>query len=341
MIAGDPTVIPLGDVDLSSDGYSVTPQDVSIYLLTATAQGATTSAAITADGQNITIPNGSSPIVYDNVNNLIWVVMGIGDSLVYRLNASDGSQVGEPIAVDYGPVALAFDGTYVWVACFIANSLTRIRASDGTVQGNYIPVGQTPLVIHYDPVNDLIWVINSADETLSRIHASDGSSAGDPVKVGRQPISLTFDGTNIWVVNSGDSTISLIRASDGTIVGSPVQSNFALSLMFDGNNVWAGCFDQTVKKFDSQGNVLATYPAAATNPVDILFDGTNIWTANNSASTVSMLRAYDGTMFGSFPVGTNPFSLAFDGTYLWVISMDGDSNSVLLRFWIKPQSPDT
>jgi 3D (Asp-Asp-Asp) domain-containing protein len=338
MIAGDPTVIPLGNVDLSSNGYSVGPQDVSIYLLTATAQDETTSATITADGQNINIPDGSSQIVYDSANNLIWLIMGIGNSLVYRFNASDGSQVGEPIDVDNGPVALAFDGTYVWVACLIANSLTRILASDGTVQGNYIPVGKVPLALQYDSVNDLIWVINNRDKTLSRIRTGDGSSAGAPVKVGRQPIALTFDGINIWVVNAGDNTISLIRASDGTIVGSPIPSNSALSLTFDGNNVWAACFDQTVKKFDSQGNVLATYQAADTNPVDILFDGTNIWTANNSASTVSMLRAYDGTVFGSFPVGTNPYSLAFDGTYLWVISMDNGSNSVLLRFWVKPQS---
>src|SRR4026209_1206269 len=36
-----------------------------------------------------------------------------------------------------GPEAVAFDGTYVWVATQFNNSITRIRVSDGTLAGTF------------------------------------------------------------------------------------------------------------------------------------------------------------------------------------------------------------
>ena len=47
-----------------------------------------------------------------------------------------------------GPEAVAFDGTYVWVATQFNNSITRIRVSDGAIAGTFV-VGKRPVALLY------------------------------------------------------------------------------------------------------------------------------------------------------------------------------------------------
>ena len=47
-----------------------------------------------------------------------------------------------------GPEAVAFDGTYVWVATQFNNSVTRIRVSDGVISGTFT-VGKRPVALLY------------------------------------------------------------------------------------------------------------------------------------------------------------------------------------------------
>jgi hypothetical protein len=62
-------------------------------------------------------------------------------------------------------------------------------------------------------------------------------------------------------------------------------------------------------------------------PIGVVSDGTNIWVANGMSSTVTKLRASDGTVLGTFPVGKFPNGVAFDGTNIWVAN--GESNNVM------------
>lgn len=339
LTVGNPSLVPLGDVPLISSSYPVEPVGVSTYLLTAASEGTATSQATAAAGEDMTPPAGGSGLLYDDVNKVIWVLQPLAGNFVGRISPSDGSPVGQSIAVDFGPFGIVFDGTSIWVACAIANSVTRIRASDGTVQGGYLPVGSFPLAIAYDWVNKLIWTVNNQGGTVSRLNQSDGSSAGPDIKVGTQPISLTFDGTNVWVVNTAEATISLIKASDGTI-GNPIPSQKALQLTFDGTNVWAACYDGTVKKFDSAGNAIGVSQTGCTDPSAILWDGTYIWVADVGTNTVSVLQGADGTVVGVFPATADVQSLAFDGNYLWVFSNNStNGTNALSRYWAQHQAP--
>ena len=53
-------------------------------------------------------------------------------------------------------------------------------------------------------------------------------------------------------------------------------------------------------------------------PVGVAFDGANIWVANFNSNNVTKLRASDGALLGTMPLGSNPALLAFDGTNMWV-----------------------
>jgi hypothetical protein len=68
--------------------------------------------------------------------------------------------------------------------------------------------------------------------------------------------------------------------------------------------------------------------SGASMPDAAAFDGANIWVASGGSNNVTKLRASDGTVLGTFPVGVNPTGVAFDGANIWVA---GGNNVTKLR----------
>ena len=61
--------------------------------------------------------------------------------------------------------------------------------------------------------------------------------------------------------------------------------------------------------------------------VGIAFDGANIWVTNEASSTVTKLRASDGSNLGVFSAGVAgslPRGIAFDGANVWVANYVND-----------------
>src|ERR1044072_2017622 len=56
-----------------------------------------------------------------------------------------------------GPEAVAFDGTYIWVAMQYTDSVTRVRATDSVVSGTFA-VGKRPVALLY--AGSAIWTAN-------------------------------------------------------------------------------------------------------------------------------------------------------------------------------------
>src|SRR6476661_9936404 len=95
------------------------------------------------------------------------------------------------------PTYMAFDGENIWVLNQGDDSVTKLRASDGSVQGNFLLI-LGPQGIVFDGSN--IWVSSFSLAKLIKLRASDGSLLGI-FRVGQGPQGLTFDGANIWVAN--------------------------------------------------------------------------------------------------------------------------------------------
>src|SRR4029077_627243 len=75
-------------------------------------------------------------------------------------------------AVGANPLRIAFDGASVWVTNEESFSVTKVRASDGAVQGNFT-VRNAPVGISFDGAN--IWVANANGANVSKLRASDGA----------------------------------------------------------------------------------------------------------------------------------------------------------------------
>jgi DNA-binding beta-propeller fold protein YncE len=64
-------------------------------------------------------------------------------------------------------------------------------------------------------------------------------------------------------------------------------------------------------------------------PGNAAFDGANIWATNLLDNTVSKLRASDGKNMGTFPTGKFPWVIAFDGSSIWIADILANAVSKL------------
>ncbi len=221
------------------------------------------------------------------------------------------------------PQGVTFDGTNIWVANSMSNTVTKLQAATGAVLGTY-PVGSSPFAMASDGLN--IWVVNQDDNTVTKLKAIDGTVLGT-YPVGNYPWGIAFDGTNIWVANDYDNSVTKLQASNGNVLGTYTNGfNYPGGAAFDGTNIWiANSGANTVVRLrPNDGSVLGTY-AAGDIPSGLVYDGANMWVVNSSDSTVTKVRASDGTVLGTYNVGNGAENAAFDGANIWVANYGGGS----------------
>jgi len=73
------------------------------------------------------------------------------------------------------PLGLAFDGANIWTANGNDGTVTKLRASDGELQGTF-QAGHSPSGIVFDGTN--IWVSSIEGNKLTKLRASDGEVLG-------------------------------------------------------------------------------------------------------------------------------------------------------------------
>ena len=230
---------------------------------------------------------GVNPIIFDG--DEIWVATSdTSPGQITRIRASDGSLVSTINPVTSSHWGMAFDGANVWVTNTDTDNVTKIRASDNAILGNYA-VGDGPTGIAFDGTH--VWVANNHSGTVTKLRASDGGFVGT-YTVGANPYGVAFDGANIWVANSGSATVSVLRANDGSRAHVCSVSAGPIWLAFDGYHMW-------VTHYLSQGFITRltstsgldcgpspTFPTGS-YPLGIAFDGANMWVADSYSSSVS------------------------------------------------------
>lgn len=234
---------------------------------------------------------------------------------------------GSVFAVGGSPDSAAFDGERIWVTNRTGNSVTVLRAYDGSTAMTVPTGGNWPYGLAFDGAN--MWVPNNSSGNVVALRASDGAVV-KTVPLATSPTDAAFDGTNVWVANFMSGTVSVIRASDGAVLMTPVVGGAPIALAFDGTNMWAADFyGTTVSVLRISDGGLVMKPTVGSAPRRMAFDGTNMWVANWSSANVTVLRASDGAFVRTIPVGTQPCALAFDGANMWVANNGSNSVSVL------------
>src|SRR5262249_15199928 len=120
-------------------------------------------------------------------------------------------------AVPGHPKTLGFDGANIWVTG--STTLTKLRASEGTILGTFGSPGANCTGLAFDGAN--IWV--ACNDRVVVLRPSCGAQIGC-VSVSRTGIdgTIAFDGANIWVTNSnpggGGNPVTKLRASEGVLL---------------------------------------------------------------------------------------------------------------------------
>jgi DNA-binding beta-propeller fold protein YncE len=90
---------------------------------------------------------------------------------------------------------------------------------------------------------------------------------------------------------------------------------------------WPIAFGSTVTKLRASDGSVVGIFTAGSSPQFLAFDGANLWVSNVGSNTVTKLRALDGSVLGTFPEAQR-HGLAFDGANIWVTNTD---NSVVSK----------
>ncbi len=221
------------------------------------------------------------------------------------------------------------DGADLWVANFSANSVSRVRASDGKLLENW-----TGATFPFGVVVAMGRILVTGSDNPGRLYHIDPSQPAGTVttvasNLGAFPTGIAFDGARFWVAGSGVSIVtpsaSLPWAVTTVTAGLPSLSG----ALYDGKNVWVTEHAGTLLKLDNSGAILQTVTVGS-QPEFPVFDGTNIWVPNAFSNSVSVVRASTGAVLATLTGnGLNlPVSAAFDGTRVLVTNNGGNSVSL-------------
>ena len=231
------------------------------------------------------------------------------------------------------PLLAEFDGQDVWVANGQGGSVTRVRASDGSVLGTWTGGSITYGILV--AMGRIFATGQNVPGTLYRIDPSLPPGAVTTVasNLGNLSIGITFDGARIWTANAGGG--ASIVTPGATIPWSVTTVTAGLGsglvgALYDGSNVWVTELSSNkLHKLDVNGAILQTVTVES-GPSWPAYDGTNIWVPNVGANSVSVVKASNGAVLATLTGNGmfNPRAAAFDGLRVLVTSSGNSSVSL-------------
>jgi hypothetical protein len=226
------------------------------------------------------------------------------------------------------------DGADLWVANQQANTVSRVRASDGKLLETWTGAGRATGVLS---AMNRIFVTGDGNfsnpGSLYRIDPSQPAGVVTTVasNLGNFSNGITYDGTHIWTGNNGSVSIVTPGATIPWTVTTVTAgfSQFVYGALYDGANVWVTDSGAGLRKLDANGAILLTVTVGSL-PLFPVFDGTNIWVPNENTPSVSVVRASNGAVLATLTGNGlgDPFTAAFDGQRILVTSHGSNNVSV-------------
>ena len=177
------------------------------------------------------LPHVPSTLLW--ANSHLWTANAIAGTVT---RVTRDGQVLADVPVGEGPLAVAFDGTSLWVANKEGKSLVQVDPRTSKVEMTLDLEGE-PLALIFDGRS--LWV---ALGDLGQVIQVDPQSAsiGDRVDVGADPSALLFDGESLWAAAPKAGKVFRIRLSDASVIqtisvqGAPI----ALQSFSCGDGCW-------------------------------------------------------------------------------------------------------
>ncbi len=246
-----------------------------------------------------------------------------------------GGLFGGPKVATYpvgdSPRAVLFDGKSVWVANFLASTLTQLSATGcanssdpcGKASNTFI-TDKLPVGLAFD--GQSLWIASSLGQSLAKFDPAAGREVAR-YRLPNVPSAVLLVGDELWVANAFTSTVTRV-GRDGTIIGDYLAGQHPVALAYDDHSVWVANQDSaTITQLDpASGAILNTYQPGG-QPAALAFDGHHLWAALSDKNEVAELDPGSGTVLARVAVGKKPVSLFYDGATLWSADQAGNSVS--------------
>jgi len=277
-------------------------------------------------------PVGDSPRALLAVGDSIWVANG-NDDTIARLAATGCADSPDPCGqalasynVSRLPVALAHDGTWLWIASAFSRMLTQLDPFDGREIAQ-LPLPNVPTAMVY--AEGFLWTANEFAGSVTKISA-EGGVVGD-FPVGSGPRALVSDGESLWVASEkGESVVRLDPGSGEFVASFPVAGG-PVALEFDGSALWVALSDSAeVVALDRSNGSIVKRVTIGGRPVALLFDGETLWVADQIGDSVIGLDVATAEPRTTLSVEGGPFAFA------WLACGEGCGD-----LWVASEAADT
>ncbi len=197
------------------------------------------------------------------------------------------------------PTSVALDGADLFVTNGGNNSVTEVKASDGSFVATLSAKRfgfDTPTAIV--AVGNDLFVANSANNSVTEF----GASSHKHIRTIRgtsysfaDPIALASSGQDLFVLN-GAGSITEVATGTGTLIGTASGSVFGFSqptglAVADGDVFVANSASDTVTVLSAENRAFVGSLSGPTfdfsTPTGVAFDGTNVWVTNQGAASVT------------------------------------------------------
>jgi transglutaminase-like putative cysteine protease len=192
----------------------------------------------------------------------------------------------------------AFDGKFLWVADYKADTLFKIDVGSGEITGSVPSPGFWPMGLAWDGTH--LWNTDSKRKKIFKVDPRDGTILNAINAPSDDPEGLAWDGETLWVSDSKNGKIMKIDLSDGTatkILTAPANS--ANGLTYDGTYLW--CSDRMTDELymiePDSGEVLMVLDAPGQYPRGMAWDGECLWNVDHQKDRLYRLVRQDEELY--------------------------------------------
>ncbi|MDD4250193.1 MAG: beta-propeller fold lactonase family protein, partial [Methanosarcina sp.] len=260
-----------------------------------------------------------------NWNNIVFVI----DTATNNVTAT------VPVGMNSTGVAVATDGSKVYVANSVSNTVSVISTSTNNVTAT-VDVGNGPAGVAVSPDGTKVYVTNDFDDNVSIIDTATNTVTAT-VNVGDNPqgVAVVPDGSKVYVANWYTNIVSVIDTATNAVAEVLVGSGpIGVAVSPDGTKVYVtNSGSKTVSVIDTATNTVTATTPVGNNPVGVSVtpDGTKVYVVNAGSSTVSVINTTTNNVTATVPVGSYPSGVAVnpDGTKVYVANWGSNSVSVI------------
>jgi len=243
----------------------------------------------------------------------IWVTSG-GGSLA-KVDPQT-HEVEQTIDVGDGPDGVAVNGSDVWVANSLDNTVSRVSAETDHQEVDPTPVGNSPTGVAVG--NGSVWVTNAGDGTISQLNADTGD-VEHTIDVHSPVRGIAYGANSLWVTDPvGNAVIRVPVASPNETTRIDVGSGPS-AIAFGGGKVWvANNLAGTVSEIDpGTSSMSGTFPVGAA-PSGIAVTPDAVWVSDEVEGTLVRVDPTTGAVAKRITLGGRPQGVtAADGS-VWV-----------------------